>query len=235
VNGMDIYSLSYKNLHRNKWRNISTVLRISFGVLVLTILLSSGLGINSALKQVQNVTGDVFSDSQDQSKTGIAGLLSSTKDYINSVLGTSFTNSEFVGGIKNILMNLVYFLDFIASIILLVGLLGILNTMNINLLERRREIALLKVMGFTENQIIFSTILEAGLLGLIGGLIGTTVGVLGIVFVSGIIKFNQIFILVPWWLPVMVLALTTVLSMVIALYPAFYECKKDILPALRYE
>jgi len=107
--------------------------------------------------------------------------------------------------------------------------------MNINLLERRREIALLKVMGFTENQIIFSTILEAGLLGLIGGLIGTTVGVLGIIFVSGIIKFNQIFILVPWWLPVMVLALTTVLSMVIALYPAFYECKKDILPALRYE
>ncbi|AEG19263.1 FtsX-like permease family protein [Methanobacterium paludis] len=232
---MDIYSLSYKNLHRNKWRNISTVLRISFGVLVLTILLSSGLGINSALKQVQNVTGDVFSDSQDQSKTGIASLLSSTKDYINSVLGTSFTNSEFVGGIKNILMNLIYFLDFIASIILLVGLLGILNTMNINLLERRREIALLKVMGFTENQIIFSTILEAGLLGLIGGLIGTTVGVLGIVFVSGIIKFDQIFILVPWWLPVMVLALTTVLSMVIALYPAFYECKKDILPALRYE
>jgi len=233
---MDIYSLSYKNLHRNKWRNISTVLRISFGVLVLTILLSSGLGINSALKQVQNVTGDVFStDSHDQSKTGIAGLLSSTKDYINSVLGTSFTNSEFVGGIKNILMNLIYFLDFIASIILLVGLLGILNTMNINLLERRREIALLKVMGFTENQIIFSTILEAGLLGLIGGLIGTTVGVLGIIFVSGIIKFNQIFILVPWWLPVMVLALTTVLSMVIALYPAFYECKKDILPALRYE
>ncbi len=55
---MDIYSLSYKNLHRNKWRNVSTLLRISFGVLVLTILLSSGLGINSALKQVQNVTGD---------------------------------------------------------------------------------------------------------------------------------------------------------------------------------
>ncbi len=232
---MDIYSLSYKNLHRNKWRNVSTLLRISFGVLVLTILLSSGLGINSALKQVQNVTGDLsLTENQDQS-TGIAGILSSTKNYINSIFGTSLSNSEFVGSIKNILMNLIYFLDFIASIILLVGLLGILNTMNINLIERRREIALLKVMGFTENQIIFSTILEAGWLGLIGGLIGTTVGVLGIVFVSGIIKFNQIFLLVPWWLPVGVILLTMALSMVIALYPAFYECKKDILPALRYE
>ena len=233
---MDIYSLSYKNLHRNKWRNISTVLRISFGVLVLTILLTSGLGINSALKQVQNVTGDLsLTNNQDQNKTGIVGILSSTKNYINSIFGTSFSNSEFVGGIKNILMNLIYFLDFIASIILLVGLLGILNTMNINLIERRREIALLKVMGFTENQIIFSTILEAGWLGLIGGLIGTTVGVLGIVFVSGIIKFNQILLLVQWWLPVGVILLTMALSMVIALYPAFYECKKDILPALRYE
>jgi putative ABC transport system permease protein len=233
---MDIYSLSYKNLHRNKWRNISTVLRISVGVLILTVLLSSGLGINSALKQAQNVTGNVLStESQNQNKNGLTDLLSSAKDYINSVFGTSFSNSEFIGMLKNFLMNFVYFLDFIASMVLLVGLLGILNIMNINLLERRREIALLKVMGFTENQIILSTVLEAGLLGLIGGLIGTTLGVCGIVLVSGIIKFNQIFILMPLWLPAGILGLTIALSMIIALYPALRECKKDALSALRYE
>jgi putative ABC transport system permease protein len=48
---MGIYTLPLKNLHQNKLRNISTVLRISLGVIILLILVSSGLGINSFIEK----------------------------------------------------------------------------------------------------------------------------------------------------------------------------------------
>ena len=233
---MGIYSLSYKNLRRNRMRNLSTLLRISFGVLVLTILLSSGIGLNSTVKQIENLTSDVIApENQNQNVSTVELVLNSARDTVNSVFGTKLTNSEFSKSVANLLMNLIYFLDFLASLVFLVGLLGILNAMNMNMLERKREFGLLKAMGFTENQIIFCTILEAGILGLIGAIAGTLVGIVGITFASQILKFNQLSILIPWWLPLGIILITTLLSMLMALYPAWYGCRRNVADSLRYE
>lgn len=233
---MGIYSLSYKNLRRNRMRNLSTLLRISLGVLILTLLLSSGIGLHSTVKQVENLTEDMIPHTDsDQNTNAVEIILNSTRDAVNSIFGTQFTSSEFSKGVVRVLMNLIYFLDFLASLVFLVGLLGILNAMNLNMLERKREFGLLKVMGFTENQIILSTILEAGMLGLIGAVAGTIVGVGGITFVSQVLNFNQLSILVPWYLPLGIIFTTTLLSMLIALYPAWYGCRRDISNSLRYE
>lgn len=233
---MGIYSLSYKNLRRNRMRNLSTLLRISFGVLVLTILLSSGIGLNSTVKQIENLTSDVIApENQNQNVSTVEIVLNSARDTVNSVFGTKLTSSEFSKRVANILMNLIYFLDFLASLVFLVGLFGILNAMNMNMLERKREFGLLKAMGFTENQIIFCTILEAGILGLIGAIAGTLVGIVGITFASQILKFNQLSILIPWWLPLGIILITTLLSMLMALYPAWYGCRRNVADSLRYE
>lgn len=233
---MGIYSLSYKNLRRNRMRNLSTLLRITFGVLVLTLLLSSGIGLNSTVKQVENLTSDVIApENQNQNTNTVEIILNSAKDAVNSVFGTQFTSSEFSKGVADILMNLIYFLDFLASLVFLVGLLGILNAMNLNMLERKREFGLLKVMGFTENQVILTTILEAGILGLIGAVAGIIIGFGGITLVSKVLNFNQLSILVPWYLPPGIIFITTLMSMLIAFYPAWYGCRKDISNSLRYE
>jgi len=62
-----------------------------------------------------------------------------------------------------------------------------MNVMGFNLSERRRDIGLLKTMGFTKRQILISITLEAGLLGFIGALIGVIIGILGIWVISKII------------------------------------------------
>lgn len=230
---MDIYSLSYKNLRRNWFRNASTVLRIAFGVIIFLILVSSGLGINTFLGQNQGVAESSILN-QSSSSNGNT-ILNTLNDFINSKLGINLSDSQLLSLIETILGNIIHFFDLMASIVFLIGIFGITNTMTVNLLERKREIGLLKSLGFTERQIILSHLLEAALLGFIGALIGIAVGIFGIVILSSVIKVIQLSILIPWWLPIAAVLLTTSLSMLLAAYIVFYYTKQDAVEALRYE
>ena len=230
---MDIYSLSYKNLRRNWFRNASTVLRIAFGVIIFLILVSSGLGINTFLGQNQGVAESSILN-QSSSSNGNT-ILNTLNDFINSKLGINLSDSQLLSLIETILGNIIHFFDLMASIVFLIGIFGITNTMTVNLLERKREIGLLKSLGFTEHQIILSHLLEAGLLGFIGALIGIVVGIFGIIILSSVIKVIQLSILIPWWLPIAAVLLTTSLSMLLAAYIVFYYTKQDAVEALRYE
>ena len=232
---MDIYSLSYKNLRRNWLRNASTVLRIAFGVIIFLILVSSGLGINTFLGQNQGATESSILNQSNGSNGSVSNLLNTLNEYINSKLGINLSNSQLLGFIETILRNIIHFFDLMASIVFLIGIFGITNTMTVNLLERKREIGLLKSLGFTERQIILSHLLEAGLLGFIGALIGIVVGIFGIAILSSVIKVIQLSILIPWWLPIAAVLLTTSLSMLLAAYIVFYYTKQDAVEALRYE
>ena len=232
---MDIYSLSYKNLRRNWFRNASTVLRIAFGVIIFLILVSSGLGINTFLGQNQGAAESSILNQSNGSNGSVSNLLNTLNEYINSKLGINISNSQLLGFIETILKNIINFFDLMASIIFLIGIFGITNAMTVNLLERKREIGLLKSLGFTEHQIILSHLLEAGLLGFIGALIGIVVGIFGIIILSSVINVIHLSILIPWWLPIAAVLLTTSLSMLLAAYIVFYYTKQDVVEALRYE
>lgn len=64
----------------------------------------------------------------------------------------------------------------IASISLLVGGIGIMNTMYTAVLERTKEIGIMKALGARRNRILLLFLIESGFLGLVGGLIGVTLG-----------------------------------------------------------
>lgn len=227
-----IYSISYKNLRRNWFRNASTILRIAFGVIIFIILVSSGLGISTFLSQNQAAAGSSILNQTDGSGS-TATFLNTINDFINSKLGINLSDSQFLSFVETILRNIINFFDLMASIVFLIGVFGITNAMTVNLLERRREIGLLKSLGFTERQIILSHLLEAGLLGFIGAVIGMAVGILGILLLSVLLPVIQISILIPLWLPLTSVLLTTSLSMLMAAYTVFYYTKKDAVEALR--
>ncbi len=65
----------------------------------------------------------------------------------------------------------------IAAISLLVGAIGILNTMYTAVLERRREIGIMKAIGARNSDVLYIFLVESGLLGLTGGIIGLLLGV----------------------------------------------------------
>jgi putative ABC transport system permease protein len=151
---------------------------------------------------------------------------------LNSFFGSSITENQFLSRLEDLLVNLVYILDGVASVALLVGVLGIMNTMGFNLSDRKREIGLLKSMGFTKNQIFISCTLESGLLGLIGSIIGVIIGTLGIWIISTFLEPGFLTVLLPFWLIPGTVFITTILSLILGLYPAWFTSKIKVEEAL---
>lgn len=88
--------------------------------------------------------------------------------------------------IGSVTQTITYFLAGIAGISLLVGGIGIANTMFMSVVERTRQIGVLKSLGTTNNEVMKLFLMESGLLGLIGGVIGVIVGVILSVLISDI-------------------------------------------------
>ncbi|MBE9052417.1 ABC transporter permease [Nostocales cyanobacterium LEGE 11386] len=74
----------------------------------------------------------------------------------------------------------------IAGISLFVGGIGIMNIMLVSVTERTQEIGLRKAIGATEQDILLQFMIEAVIVSVIGGLVGTTVGVSGIILVAAV-------------------------------------------------
>jgi len=91
---------------------------------------------------------------------------------------TVYTASSILSSVSAITGALSLFLGGIAAIALLVGGIGIANTMYMSVSERTREIGIMKSLGAKEGQILELFIFESGIMGLIGGLIGAVVGVI---------------------------------------------------------
>jgi putative ABC transport system permease protein len=109
-----------------------------------------------------------------------------------------------------------------------------MNTMGFNLSERTKEIGILKSLGFTERQILLSCTLEAGLLGLMGSVIGVILGSIIIWIISTFIDPELFTILLPLWLIPGAIFITTFLSLILGLYPAWFNSKLDAVEIIRY-
>jgi len=123
------------------------------------------------------------------------------------------------------------FLGAIAGISLAVGGIGIANTMFMSILERRREIGLLKAVGMTENGILGLFVLESSLIGIGGGVIGIVLGAV-LLRIVALLSF-------PSALPAYVVAIALVFSAAVGVIsgfiPARQAAKLDPVEALRYE
>ncbi len=91
--------------------------------------------------------------------------------------------------VNNVLGGVQAFIVIIASISILVGAVGIVNTMTTSVLERRKEIGVMKAIGAKNSQIFMQFLIESGLLGLAGGFIGVVLGVL--IGIGGILMINN--------------------------------------------
>lgn len=78
--------------------------------------------------------------------------------------------------VNQILTGVQIFVVMIASISILVGSIGIVNTMTTSVLERVKEIGIMKAIGAKNRDIFYQFFIEAGLLGLFGGIIGIILG-----------------------------------------------------------
>jgi putative ABC transport system permease protein len=140
--------------------------------------------------------------------------------------------SEILDMIKIILVG-------IASISLFVGGVGIMNTMYTNVLERTKEIGIMKALGAKNNQIMYLFLVESGLYGLGGGIVGVIVGV-------GLAKLTEyafslvlsdmfLSIRIDWMLIIGALIFSLVVGCISGIAPARQAAKQNPVDSLRYE
>jgi putative ABC transport system permease protein len=135
------------------------------------------------------------------------------------------------------------FLGIFGSLALAVASLGIVNTLVMAILERRREIGIMKAIGASDADVRTLFFAEAGAMGALGGIVGVALGwAIGQAINLGTniyLKRQALppehFWSVPWWLVAGAIVFAFIVSLVSGLYPAGRAARLDPVQALRYE
>ncbi len=130
-------------------------------------------------------------DSMDRAKEDIEKLLRKRRNVdVGEEDFEVSTPEAMMETVNSVLGGVQAFIVIIASISILVGALGIVNTMTTSVLERRKEIGIMKAIGGTNWQVFLQFFFESGLLGLVGGIVGVILGTLiGFFGIAGINNF----------------------------------------------
>jgi putative ABC transport system permease protein len=135
------------------------------------------------------------------------------------------------------------FLGVFGSLALAVASIGIVNTLVMAILERRREIGIMKAIGASDSDVKRVFFAEAGAMGLLGGCVGVLLGwLIGRAIDAG----TNIYLArqgassvevwyVSWWLVAGAIGFSLVVSLLAGWYPASRASRLDPVEALRYQ
>ncbi len=169
-------------------------------------------------------------------------------DQITAMGFQAYTPQSFVKGINNFYLVLQVIFGGVGAIALLVAAIGIANTMAMAILERTREIGLMKAVGATNRDVLSIFLGEAAGIGFLGGLGGVLIGWLagqGINVIALVYLAQQsasqggippsVAVSTPVWLPIFALVFATLIGLVSGLYPALRAATLVPVQALKYE
>jgi putative ABC transport system permease protein len=171
------------------------------------------------------------------------GQVQKVEDAVKKMGFNTFSILDASKSIQQFFKVLDVFLGIFGSLALAVAFIGIVNTLVMAILERRREIGIMKAIGASDGDIRKLFFAEAGAMGLLGGIVGVALGwAIGQVINVGTniyLKSQSFpaehFWSVPWWLVAFALAFSFFVSLAAGLYPARRAARLDPVQALRYE
>ena len=157
-----------------------------------------------------------------------------TKDY--SVTSSKATQEK----IESVTQTFTIFLGAIAAVSLLVGAVGIANTMFTSVLEKTKEIGIMKAIGARNFDIMMIFLLNSGLVGLVGGVLGIAFGagisaLLPNLFSLSIGPGGSVKTVIPLNLLAEAIIISVLIGMVAGAIPAYRASKLKPVDALRYE
>ena len=154
----------------------------------------------------------------------------------NFVLSTSTAILEQINSVLGILQ---YVVVGIAGIALIVGSVGIANTMYMSVLERTKEIGIMKSIGATNNAILTMFLIESAFFGIVGGIIGCIIGILMAIIAKFAIEAFApgipFLILIDPAVIIGALIFSAISGIVSGILPARNASKLNPVDALRYE
>jgi putative ABC transport system permease protein len=171
------------------------------------------------------------------------GEIKTVEDTIKKMGFNTFSILDASRSIQQFFKVLDVFLGIFGSLALAVAFIGIVNTLVMAILERRREIGIMKAIGASDGDVKRLFFAEAGAMGILGGIVGVALGwAIGQVINLGTniyLKSQSFppehFWSVPWWLVAFAIVFSFFVSLAAGLYPAGRAARLDPVQALRYE
>jgi putative ABC transport system permease protein len=143
-----------------------------------------------------------------------------------------FTSEGMLRNFQQITAGVASAMIVIAGIALLVGGVGVMNIMLVNVTQRTREIGLRKALGATRRDIAVQFLMEAVTLTLAGGLLGVGLGLGAALLARLAFDFNAA---APLWSILLGLGVATAVGLLFGMWPALRAARQDPIEALRYE
>lgn len=170
-----------KILINNKSFEVIGILNKKGSLILDKVVLMDEYSLESLMKNPDSV--DIIAvkvkdkDQMDLAKTEIEKYLRKSRDVkVGEEDFTVSTPQATMAQINQILTGIQIFIVIIAAISIFVGAIGIVNTMTTSVLERKKEIGIMKAIGARNSQIFLQFFIESGMLGLVGGIIGVIIG-----------------------------------------------------------
>lgn len=148
----------------------------------------------------------------------------------NQIMMESFT--DYTAQFDTILGFITIFISFVAAISLLVGGIGVMNIMLVSVTERTREIGIRKSLGARTRSILLQFLAEAGIITLLGGIIGIILGILGAVAVCSAMSIT---VQVNVSTVIFASIFSCGVGIFFGIYPARKAAKLSPIEALRHE
>jgi putative ABC transport system permease protein len=165
------------------------------------------------------------------------------RDTIDVLYGKRYrlvveSNQSMLERIDTLMQQAFSMFDVLSLIAMMVGLFGIANTMTMNVIERTRELGMLRAIGMSRPQMIRMILAEAALMGLVGGTLGVIFGViLSRIFMMAMTAMSgyQLAYNLPPERILMGILIAVVVSQVAAFFPAMRAARLRVLSAIQYE
>ena len=166
------------------------------------------------------------------------GILQASKQDFSVISPT-----QIQARISSTLSSASLFLTAIAVISLIVGAIGIMNSMFTSVLEKTKEIGILKALGAKNRDILTIFLFNSGIIGLIGGSFGVLLGIIGSGFIGQLAggatsiggRFSLAYSFISPVLIVEVFVLSIIVGLAAGAIPAYRASKLEPVDALRYE
>jgi putative ABC transport system permease protein len=125
--------------------------------------------------------------------------------------------------------------DALALVAVVVAALGIVNTLTVSVLERVRELGVLRAAGMTRGQVRRTVVVEAGILGIVGSALGIVTGLVAGAILVLLAGGGPLILDLPWTSIGVAVVLGIGISMAAAWYPARLASRLAIVAAVQHE